>query len=753
MKLHSQLLLAAGVALVLTGCQTKSSQGLAGLNRNNLVTLGNPENKLTIGEAGKTFSVKTLAQVQSMEKSKKPKSLANPASPVKLSTNPGSLVLGFPVSQVGQEAIFGGVITKVSNVDNEDLGGLKLSDIPPLHVTTQLVQDKQGNKGLALMGCVQGCTKQTAPEMLIAFPIVSMSDDQSTVYVDLAAVGQGLDVIGLMGAAQFFGLEIQSSNTVTFDFSNGTLVFDVESQYKVVPKQPSANVDVLGVAVLAPPDTQSVITTRYYLKPQPAYNDKFVSREPTADVGFFTTDRSATTYITRWQEDSSKMVHYYIKNVPAEYKSFFSNAFDAWNETFTKILGHNQLEYEFVDQGDPKADLLVTGDIRYNIIEWDLVNKAGYGGLGPSIANQNTGETLAANILIQGPTIVQLYKAWFHLQTQVDQLNAKGQLSAAQKLIKKFHKLFAAKAKVPKTKHSVALGKLNFNIPAENPAYQDTAHQLDFDSTPAGYTYDQYMKGYFLDMVAHEMGHNMGLRHNFRGNLASDDSMKLGTVSRSVMEYLGRGFRYLDQIGEYDRMAISYGYTGKQPTHSDWFCTDEDAGGPDQPTLSAECSKSDATSDPFSFFEGRLAKMADLLVDSTSAEAPVWTLPDLASVFAPTVDGVALYASSAQATANKWTNFFGKQGRPSSPADVKGYVTDAVTSAVCDPVLEEVVQNKNSAQAKQLASDNLAALRLAVAQELVKFNASEGIFTPKSVSCLPAVAAPQAPVTQSIAAH
>src|SRR5690606_14843403 len=95
-------------------------------------------------------------------------------------------------------------------------------------------------------------------------------------------------------------------------------------------------------------------------------------------------------------------VKYYIKNVPNEFKKTFSKAMDAWNIEFKKTIGKDLLSYEFVDANDPRAELLIPGDIRYNIIEWDLVNKAGYGGLGPSIANQYTGETLSANVLIQG---------------------------------------------------------------------------------------------------------------------------------------------------------------------------------------------------------------------------------------------------------------------------------------------------------------------------------------------------------------
>ena len=64
MKNYTYILLAAGAALALTACQPKTNRGANEVNRDNLVTLGNPQNKDSIGEAGKQFLVKTLAEIQ-----------------------------------------------------------------------------------------------------------------------------------------------------------------------------------------------------------------------------------------------------------------------------------------------------------------------------------------------------------------------------------------------------------------------------------------------------------------------------------------------------------------------------------------------------------------------------------------------------------------------------------------------------------------------------------------------------------------
>src|SRR5690606_674692 len=136
--------------------------------------------------------------------------------------------------------------------------------------------------------------------------------------------------------------------------------------------------------------------------------------------------------------NNGSSVHYYIKAVPQEFRKIFADAMDNWNAEFNKIIGRDLLTYEFVEIEDPRYEDLVAGDIRYNIIEWDLHNKAGYGGLGPSIANQFTGETLSANVLIQGPTIIELYTNWFGVSKKANELKANGLAREAGKLLKDF---------------------------------------------------------------------------------------------------------------------------------------------------------------------------------------------------------------------------------------------------------------------------------------------------------------------------
>ncbi|MCM2351236.1 MAG: zinc-dependent metalloprotease [Bacteriovoracaceae bacterium] len=626
-------------------------------------------------------------------------------SKAELADQEESLYVGFPIGLVGEQNVFGGVITKVSDQVNESLGTLKLTDLTPIHVRTVINTMPDGTPVMTLMGCFSNCAESSAQSALLNFPVVGYNQETGMIILDMSAIGKELDLISMLDPqGQYTQLKAVSSNTTAVEYDMKTLIFDIKT--KMIP------------VTASPSDASAPITefsVRWYLKLNSDANPAFESRSATEGVGFFQTDRGANSKITRFSttEIAPGMapVKYYIKNVPEEFKNVFARALDSWNVEFRKTIGHNLLSYEFVDATDPRADLLVPGDIRFNIIEWDLINKAGYGGLGPSIANQHTGQTMSANVLVQGPTIVKLYKEWFGVSEKARELKEMGQVAQANKLIKEFNVKISKELDArTSTQYKLKLGKhLDMNIHAQKAELMDPIAKGSFEIIPAGMSYETYMDGYMLEIVAHEVGHNLGLRHNFKGNLGAYENGEEGSVSRSVMEYLGRPYRHLNTIGPYDRMAIAYGYTGAAPKHLDWFCTDED-----QPSdlvsmksKSPECSKSDATSDPFSFWEGRIDRVLDLVLERKSDAAPVWTVKEVTGQLSEAIQGLAAYALSAENTADSWTNFFGKNDRPEDKSEVKPYVLYRIKKKLCNPKLQDVIASKESDEARGLTEKNL----------------------------------------------
>jgi hypothetical protein len=146
---------------------------------------------------------------------------------------------------------------------------------------------------------------------------------------------------------------------------------------------------------------------------------------------------------------------------------------------------------------------------------------------------------------------------------------------------------------------------------------------------------------------------------------------------------------------------------------------------------SAECTKSDATSDPYSFFEGRLSRAIHLLVDTKSAHAPVWKLSEITSQVDDALTGLSAYAVSAERTAATWTNFFGKGDRPETAAEVKDYVLSSLKKKICDSELVAIIKAKESAQAQALAQANLDALKAHVEKKTAEF----GLYSAEQLKC------------------
>ncbi len=660
------------------------------------------------------------------------------------------LVVGFPISLLGEQNIFGAVITKVSEKKNEELGGLKLTDLTPIHVKTLIgrtevevikrdndgkpVRDAAGNivkeimevPALALVGCMSECTERSKQEVLIPIPITEVDDVNGILYLNVSLLGQGLNLVAMMDPdGEFTKLKARESETTEVDYDLTTLVFDVNSKF--IPKDTPE-----GSEATAP---VSEFTVRWYMKMSSSFNPAYESRLPTPAVGFFQTDRSKTSKIQRFSiTENGKKIKYFIKNVPKEYRPYFKGALDNWNVKFKETVGVEPLSYEFIEKEDARHAKLVPGDIRYNIIEWDEDNKAPYGGLGPSIANQYTGETISANVLIQGPTIIEMYTKWFGISKEVRELQSAGEVAEANKIIREFNAESKEIVKSREGKFSLTLGKkLAFTVQSQRPELEDPIIKNHFEVVPAGVTFEEYMKGYFTEMLEHELGHNLGLRHNFKGNLGATDSGQSGSAARSIMEYLGRPYRHLNEIGLYDEMAIRYGYAGEAPKRANWFCTDEhQAAGPKNiATASPECSKGDATSDPFSFWEARMKRALDLVIDMKTASAPVWKTEEVAAQVQEFSIALANYAASAEKTAETWTNFFGKADRPEDKTKVKAYVLTKMKAKLCDPALAEAIKAKESQEAQTLAQTNLDNMRKMV----VETNKALTVFTEAELKC------------------
>ncbi|MFO0579072.1 MAG: zinc-dependent metalloprotease [Polyangia bacterium] len=173
------------------------------------------------------------------------------------------------------------------------------------------------------------------------------------------------------------------------------------------------------------------------------------------------------------------------------------------------------------------------------------------------------------------------------------------------------------------------------------PIYKGTGRPSDTTDRPIPIPADTKLtrkakiEQYITHVVLHEVGHTLGLRHNFKGSLKVDPAKNI--VTSSVMEYID-DFDAVNadkpQSFDIDAIKLLYGLAATKPT--DKFCNDSGV------ALEPDCRTFDQTDDPYS--KVYLPSYTDLLkdfLDNKTTTSPSNTL-----------NGVLDYVRTATTVAN-----------------------------------------------------------------------------------------------------
>jgi hypothetical protein len=374
----------------------------------------------------------------------------------------------------------------------------------------------------------------------------------------------------------------------------------------------------------ATPDPRSMFVSFYYsFMPLP---EPMQARMADERVGFFTVARTDYTtdlnvkskehLLKRWRlekkdanaavsEPKEPIVYWLDKNIPEKYRESVSQGVLEWNKAFEKAGFKNAL----VVKQQQATDDFNNMDAKHASVRWFTGSDVGFA-IGPSQADPRTGEILDADIGMSDVFTRGARRAVIEDLGRVR--GADGELcdhaeSAAQEL-------------------HYALDLLE-------------ARGMELDSPQA----DALAKAYLKDVIMHEVGHTLGLRHNFRASTVYDlkqiqdpNFTKINGVTSSVMDYTPynisakgekQGEYVMSTIGAYDYWAIEFGYKQFAPGQEAQglaqilakasqpelqFDSDEDAGYGSMGGVDPMVNRFDLGADPLAYYKLRMKLSREL---------------------------------------------------------------------------------------------------------------------------------------------
>lgn len=494
-----------------------------------------------------------------------------------------------------------------------------------------------------------------SPSLLASTAVVSQPHpERKSVLVEANA----LFVNDMMGVAmglqrqyrQGYALDTRNSAITEVRTSPDLVVLEVLNHYATgsiavatpgVPVPPGTPTPSVPRSV---PDPRSLFMTLHYsLARLP--EQVMAPRKADGRIGHFSSNRSDFSddvarsprqrFVNRWRLDKKdpaaalsepvKPITFWLDHtLPEKYRAAVTAGILEWNKAFEKIGFKDAIRVE-VQPDDATWDTL---DFGRASVRWMTNSNPSFGAIGPSHVDPRSGEILDADIGIESLSSRSLRA----LRSQVLSSAPTG-ASASTELPAEL----AARGLRPQRACDYA------DQAAEQLGYALDVLEARGDLDPGSPEAEQFVQGYMKDVTMHEVGHTLGLRHNFRSSRAyseaqlSDPAFTASHgIAGSVMEYAAinlsapgipvsrQGTPFSSTLGPYDYWAIEYAY---RPLAADQeeaelakiaarsaepelaFGTDEDNWlGVDPETL-----QFDLGSDVLSFARKRIAIARDLL--------------------------------------------------------------------------------------------------------------------------------------------
>jgi len=333
----------------------------------------------------------------------------------------------------------------------------------------------------------------------------------------------------------------------------------------------SVNLAFNGPANAVPtvPDGRGVqIAMHYSVVAPPERDPRFVPRFADDRIGYFITarkrygDDAATSpferIIERWNLDDGPITFYLTNEIPAEYRATVRRAILSWNEAFAKA-GHPNAIVVKDPPEDPSWD---PDDARYSVVRWITSDQPDFAAYSPHVSDPDTGQIIKATLVIDGESLRAIKRGYVLRILPAERAN---------------HNAYATSAG-PGGSDADADGNDDACSYQEDSAAAAALGTLLLQQNPRVTARDRerYAQEWLFSTVIHEVGHTLGLRHNFQGSTAfayrdlhNPAFTRAHGTTASVMDYTpvnlaAPGERQADyfptRLGVYDEWAIEYGY-------------------------------------------------------------------------------------------------------------------------------------------------------------------------------------------------
>ena len=293
----------------------------------------------------------------------------------------------------------------------------------------------------------------------------------------------------------------------------------------------------------------------------------------TSAVKDFSADQEVDPYrvfVNRWRLEPSDpaamargelvepvepIVFYVDRSVPERYRPYVKEGIEGWNKAFEAAGYKNAV----VAREAPDDSTWSAEDIRYSTVRWTAAHQMGYA-IGPSQADPRTGELINADILISSTFVRGWLRDYQEMTPEAMTQAIQAEQTVAQKnpAIQPEWLCVAENGKAHQLglQHALLVGRglINANEPMP----------------------EEYLADAVRDLILHEVGHTLGLRHNFKASSAipynrlhDEDYTLENGVSLSVMDYAPvnialdadeQGHYWNKEPGAYDEWAIEYAY-------------------------------------------------------------------------------------------------------------------------------------------------------------------------------------------------